>query len=76
VGERGGHRGTRRVLIDLTPLRRSRDLRCRVLFAYWMDVASFGAGSGAIVLARLLPGFRRQQNQGAADTSGSAQEVS
>ncbi len=33
MGERAGRRarGTRRVLIDLTPLRRSRDLRCLVL---------------------------------------------
>ena len=63
----------RRVLIDLSPLWRSRDLRCLVLgelgsvlgtqlttvaVPYQVCLACI---AGALLLARLLPGFRKQR---------------
>ena len=76
-------RVVRRVLIDLAPLRRSRDLRLLVLGelvsvlgtqlttvavpyqVYQLTHSSLDVGlaciAGALVLARLLPGFRRQR---------------
>jgi hypothetical protein len=101
LGEGTERRTARRVLIDLSPLRRSRDLRCLVLgelavpdalrgrlsglqiavvtggprigdlesgvvAAALGDTVSVVSGglaciAGALVLARVLPGFRRQR---------------
>jgi MFS family permease len=57
------------------------DLEAGAVAAAFGDTASVVSGglaciAGALVLARLLPGFRRQQAQAVPDTSGHAQEVS
>jgi len=61
-------RAARRLLIDLSPLRRSRigDLEAGAVataFGNTVSVVSGGLAciAGALVLARLLPGFRRQR---------------
>src|SRR6202043_1643184 len=54
------------------------DLEAGAVAAAFGDTVSVVSGglariAGALVLARLLPGFRRQQTQGVADTSNNAQ---
>jgi hypothetical protein len=54
------------------------DLEAGAVAAAFGDTVSVVSGglaciAGALILARLLPGFRRQQTQGDTDTSNNAQ---